>query len=35
VVKLQSSKKEIASDLIQTDESILKSLSKEELIDLF
>jgi SNF2 family DNA or RNA helicase len=35
VVKLQSSKKEIASDLIQTDESILKSLSKEALIDLF
>lgn len=35
VVKLQSFKKEIASDLIQTDESILKSLSKEELIDLF
>jgi SNF2 family DNA or RNA helicase len=35
VVKLQSSKKEIASDLIQTDESILKSLSKEELFELF
>lgn len=35
IVKLQGAKKEIASDLIQTDATFLQSLSKEELIDLF
>ena len=35
IVNLQATKKEIASDIIQTEASILKSLSQEDLLDLF
>jgi SNF2 family DNA or RNA helicase len=35
IVNLQATKKEIASDIIQTEASILKSLSQEDLLELF
>ena len=35
IMKLQESKKELVNDLIKTDASILKSLSKEDLIGFF
>ena len=35
IMKLQETKKELVSDLIQTDTSLLKSLTKKDLIDLF
>lgn len=35
ILKLQAKKKKLASDIIQTDESVLKSLDKEELMALF
>ncbi|MEM9848986.1 MAG: DEAD/DEAH box helicase, partial [Bacteroidota bacterium] len=35
ILKLQAKKKKLASDIIQTDENVLKSLDKEELIALF
>jgi SNF2 family DNA or RNA helicase len=34
IMTLQTSKKELASDLIQTEESVLKSLSREDLLSL-
>lgn len=35
IVSLQASKKQLSSDIIQTDESFVKSLSKESIADLF
>jgi SNF2 family DNA or RNA helicase len=35
ILKLQESKKELVNDLVKTDASILKSLSKQDLIELF
>lgn len=35
ILQLQASKKELADDLIKTDANILKSLSKESILDLF
>lgn len=35
IMKMQQSKKELATDLIKTDLSILKSLSKKDLLELF
>lgn len=35
IIKLQASKKDLANDLVRTDTNILKSLSKNDLIDLF
>lgn len=35
ILKLQERKKEISTELIRTDESAFKSLSKEEMLDLF
>ena len=35
IIALQNSKKKLASDLIMTDDNILKNLNKEELIGLF
>jgi hypothetical protein len=35
IMKLQASKKELAGDLVKTDTSMLNSLSKQELLDLF
>jgi SNF2 family DNA or RNA helicase len=35
IIKLQETKKELVSDLIQTDGSMLKSLTKKELLNLF
>jgi len=34
-MKLQETKKELVNDIIQTDTSLLKSLSKSDLIELF
>ncbi|MEM6964373.1 MAG: hypothetical protein AAF573_06380, partial [Bacteroidota bacterium] len=35
ILKLQAKKKKLASDIIRTDENILKSLSKDDLMALF
>ena len=35
IIKHQENKKQLSSDLIQTDESYVKSLSKETIQDLF
>ena len=35
IMKLQESKKELVNDLIKTDASVLKSLSKEDLMGFF
>jgi SNF2 family DNA or RNA helicase len=35
IIKLQESKKELISDLVKTDTSILKSLTREDLLNLF
>ncbi len=35
IMKLQESKKELVNDLIKTDESVLKSLSRDDLMELF
>ena len=35
IMKLQESKKDLVNDLIKTDETILKSLSKNDLIGFF
>ena len=35
IMKLQQRKKKLASDLIQTDESVMKSITKDEILDLF
>ena len=35
IMKLQQRKKKLASDLIQTDESVMKSITKDEILELF
>ncbi len=35
ILKLQARKRKLASDLIQTDESFMKSIQKEDILDLF
>jgi len=35
IMKLQQRKKKLASDLIQTDESVMKSITKDDILDLF